>query len=79
VGKKRRWGRDNSGTRTYDKSDGAVGSLSWWGQSAHGRGWSRMGFRVPSNPSHYTALRNGQRLAKSWGKAGGNWRAEVLQ
>jgi len=30
--------------------DGALGSLSWWGQPAHGRGWNWMGFKVPPQP-----------------------------
>ena len=32
--------------------DGALGSLSWWGQPAHGRGWGWVGFEVSSSPSH---------------------------
>ena len=31
--------------------DGALGSLSWLGHPAHGRGWNWMGFKVPSNPT----------------------------
>ena len=32
--------------------DGALGSLSWWGQPVHCRGWGWVGFKLPSNPSH---------------------------
>jgi len=31
--------------------DEALGSLSWWGQPAHGRGWDSVGCKFPSNPS----------------------------
>ena len=36
--------------------DGALHSQSWWGQAAHGRGWSSMVFKVPSDPSHSVSL-----------------------
>ena len=32
-------------------TDGAVGSLCWWGQPAHGRGWDWVGVEVSSNPT----------------------------
>jgi len=32
--------------------DGALGSLSCWGQPALGGGWNWMGFKVPLNLSH---------------------------
>lgn len=31
--------------------DGALGSLSWWGQPVHGRGWNSVGFEITSNLS----------------------------
>ena len=38
--------------------DGALGSLSWWGQAAQGRGWpgGAYSLQVPSIPSHSVIL-----------------------
>ena len=36
--------------------DGALGSLSWWGQPAYGRAWGSVCSEVSSNPSHSLIL-----------------------
>jgi len=37
-------------------TDGALGSLSWWGHRYPEQGWNWMGFKGPFPPSHFVIL-----------------------